>query len=183
MGPFCYVCGSRDGHLARSCNNRDNKFCPPCKSRDHCFLECPSRERCAICNKPGHDQSICFQNQNRGQGGNSTQYNNKRVRFLMLKSKNISFTEMFEDFNNSKSDEDSSEDELLIKDQIYGHKVKSRQVSTKAIQTTLSRPNNLVRHTSVLYREDGNIFSVSCKIENINLQCRYRFRHKCYFSK
>ena len=38
----------------------------------------------------------------------------------MLKSKGISFSEMFEDFNNSKSDEDSSEDELLIKDQIYG---------------------------------------------------------------
>ena len=43
-------------------------------------------------------------------------------------------------------------------------------MSTKAIQTNLSRPNNLVRHTSVLYREDGNIFSVSCKIENTNLQ-------------
>ena len=60
MGSFCYMCGSRDGHLARTCNNRDNKFCPPCKSRDHCFLECPLRARCTVCNKAGHESMYCF---------------------------------------------------------------------------------------------------------------------------
>ena len=135
-----------------------NKFCPPCKSRDHCYLDCPSRERCGVCNKPGHDQSMCFQNQNREQDGNSNQFNGKRVRFLMLKSKSLTFSEMFENFDNSKSEEDSSEDEHLFEDLNYGHKTKSRCMSTKAIQTTLSRPNNLVCHTSILYRDDGNIF-------------------------
>ena len=45
----------------------------------------------------------------------------------MLKSKTISFTERFEDFGNSESDEDSSEDELLIKDQIYGLKLRAEK--------------------------------------------------------
>ena len=53
---------------------------------------------------------------------------------------------------------------------MYGHKIEGNQVSTKAIQTTLSRPNNIVCHTSVLYRKNGNIFSVNYSIENTKLQ-------------
>ena len=53
---------------------------------------------------------------------------------------------------------------------MYGDQIEGKQVSTKAIQTTLSRPNNIVCHTSVLYRKNGNIFSVNCSIENTKLQ-------------
>ena len=89
---------------------------------------------------------------------------------MMLKSKNLTFSEIFENFADSISEDDSSEDEHLVENQNYEHKTKGRQVSTKAIQTTLSRPNNLVRHTSVLHRVDDNIFSVSCRVGDINLK-------------
>ena len=153
--------------------NRNNKFCPPCKSRDHCYLECPSRERCSFCNKAGHEQSNCFRY--KGMNGNSNQfvsnqYDAKKVRFMMLKSTNTNFSEKFQNFSDSISDDDSSEDEYLVESQNYEYKTRNKHVSTKAIQTTLSRPNNLIRHTSVLYRDGDNIFSVDCKVGDVNLK-------------
>ena len=44
---------------------------------------------------------------------------------MMIRSKTVSFTEQYENFNNSKSDNDSSDDELLSdKKQLYGTQIK-----------------------------------------------------------
>ena len=44
---------------------------------------------------------------------------------MMIRSKTVSFTEQYENFNNSKSDSDSSDDELLSdKKQLYYTQIK-----------------------------------------------------------
>ena len=165
---FCYICGERNSHLSNQCNNRANMYCPPCNQNTHCFLNCPARDICSICSRIGHSKEECRNTNtyniehNRNLPDN---FNKRKVSFMMLKTQR-NFSEQYQNFHDSESSsessEHSSEDCKNDKNKILK---KRKQTHTKFVQTTLSRPQNIVRSTTVLQTDNDNMLTVKCMIK------------------